>query len=1358
MKTHPRLLLALISSVAITSGVSQSQAASISLTNSDTVASFFSKGNWNDGVAPHAGNSYFTAGYILRGPANLANSDTNYVFQGDSLSLDAAGALYMKTTNRVTINNLILNGGMFYHASSGATPDRVLLAGNVTLAPTTLSTISLTGGGTRLINFLAPFNGAGNLQLIGAASSIVYLSASNIFGGGSLTNTIGKLQLNDLNALHGLGNVTVTNTSSVGAQILAPLDGTYYSVPLFLAGNGLPTFTATPGALCFSNTTGIWPGAIVSLNDNATVSISSTTGSTNTLSGPLGGAYTLTLRGYAPSGPVDEGFILTGTSTNTGTLRILATNSANVYVWPVGGENRLSSVAPLALSAASSLTAQFDLNGLNQQVGGLISSGAGIKQLINSGAAAVTLTISNSATHNFDGVLGPNSDNITLIKQGSGVQVLSGYNTFLGNTTVSGGTLRVDGSLGSGTRAVTIRSGGMLGGGGSVVDAVTVQSGGGLSPGAGVAAPGTLGLTSLALNGASLQMDLDAANNTTGAGVNDLIQVNGVLNVSGTIEVSLTFLNGLPVAGTTYTLISAASLASGAASNFTLAPGSGVVAAFDTTSTPGSVLMTIQSGNIAPLVWLGTHGHNWDLSSLNWSNTLTGNPDKFVGLDPVTFDDSSTNPTVNLVGQLLTGPVAFNNSLLNYTLGGSGSIAGFNNVTLNGTATVTLATDNTYTGGTMVNAGTLKLGNGGTNGSVVGGITDNSLVVFDRTDTVTSSNSIDGFGALVKANTNTLILVSNNVYSGGTTISNGTLQLGNGGATGSLQGDIVNNGVLQINRSANLTLSGLISGSGSLQQVGGATTVLTADNSYAGGTTVAAGTLQLGNNGGSGQVVGDITNNAALIFNRGADLDFTNIIRGAGSVTKNGNGALTFTVNQPFTGALTAGGGTLVLTNVNSQTNTIFSNGILVVGNSGALGTGGLDTTASTPTGRLELANNVTVLAGKTFRLYARNNLSTAVLNTSGSNTIATSISLDAGGSQYHVESDTGTLAIGGFSGLTATHTLHLQGNGNGLVYGPITGAGPLVMDGPGTWVLTGASSYDTTTISAGTLQIGNGGSSGTLGNGVVTINSALVLNRSGSYTVANYLTGSGMLTHLGSGTATFSSTNDYTGPTAVLGGVLLINGTLANSPVSVARGAALGGQGTIFTPVTLDPGSVLAPGTAAIGTLTVSNDLALSGNLLVKLDKSLDQPNDQLVVSGLLTNAGTGSITLTNLGPGLATGDTFRLFNQPLANGGALTVTPLAGISWTNRLAWDGTIAVTYAPPLVSTNPPYLTNAVSGTHLQLSWPADHLGWRLEVQTNGLTTGLSTNWYTWPGSATNTSESIPMVPGNPTVFFRLIYP
>lgn len=189
--------------------------------------------------------------------------------------------------------------------------------------------------------------------------------------------------------------------------------------------------------------------------------------------------------------------------------------------------------------------------------------------------------------------------------------------------------------------------------------------------------------------------------------------------------------------------------------------------------------------------------------------------------------------------------------------------------------------------------------------------------------TTSLDGAITGAGAVMKNNGGVLILSANNTYSGGTTINAGTLQLGNGSTAGSITGNIVNNGELAVNRSNTLTQSGVISGSGSFQQNGTGTTILTADNTYTGGTTINAGTLQLGNGGASGNVAGDIINNGIVAVNRSDELLFPGNISGSGALHKDGPGGLTLTGQYSLTGGTWVNAGSLTFSGNTVTTNII---------------------------------------------------------------------------------------------------------------------------------------------------------------------------------------------------------------------------------------------------------------------------------------------------------------------------------------------------------------------------------------------------------------------------------------------------
>jgi outer membrane autotransporter protein len=229
-------------------------------------------------------------------------------------------------------------------------------------------------------------------------------------------------------------------------------------------------------------------------------------------------------------------------------------------------------------------------------------------------------------------------------------------------------------------------------------------------------------------------------------------------------------------------------------------------------------------------------------------------------------------------------------------------------------------------GAVTFNGGTLQFGSALSSARAMT-VNANGGVIDTQGNTDTLSGVISGSGALTKIGSGALVLTGANAYAGGTTISAGTLQLGDGGTSGGIVGDVANNGALAFDRSDATTFGGMISGSGAVQQIGAGATTLTGANTYAGGTTISAGTLT---GSATSFGAGAILDNGALVIAQPADADFANPINGSGVFTKQGAGRLNLTGSNGFSGPTTVAGGTLAVNgSLANSAVTVQSGGVL---------------------------------------------------------------------------------------------------------------------------------------------------------------------------------------------------------------------------------------------------------------------------------------------------------------------------------------------------------------------------------------------------------------------------------------------
>ncbi len=216
-------------------------------------------------------------------------------------------------------------------------------------------------------------------------------------------------------------------------------------------------------------------------------------------------------------------------------------------------------------------------------------------------------------------------------------------------------------------------------------------------------------------------------------------------------------------------------------------------------------------------------------------------------------------------------------------------------------------------------------------------------------------------------------------------------------------------------------------------------------------------------------------------------------------------------------------------------------------------------------------------------------------------------------------------------------------------------------------------------------------------------------IETNGPLSFTGVISGPGGLSKTNAGVAVLYNTNLYQGNTTIKMGALTLGGgsSISNSPVIdlwaggsfdvlalpggfvLEAAQTLKGNGTVW-------GNVIAKGAispgASVGSLTNIGNLILAGSLLIDVDKSLSpgSSNDFITVTGALSHGGGATLTVVNLGPTLAVNDRFQIFNQPVSGGHTISVTG-GGATWTNRLAFDGSIGVltlsVTPPPVPATN-----------------------------------------------------------------------
>lgn len=598
-------------------------------------------------------------------------------------------------------------------------------------------------------------------------------------------------------------------------------------------------------------------------------------------------------------------------------------------------------------------------------------------------------------------------------------------------------------------------------------------------------------------------------------------------------------------------------------------------------------------------------------------------------------------------------------------ISGTGAISklGTNNLTLTGAIS--------STGGISFTGGSVQIGNGNTIADFTGDISNGGNLTFNHANAATFSGNQTGTGSFIKLGTGNLTVLGLHQMVGGTTVSAGTLTLGNGANLGIVQGNIVNNSAVVSNADDDGAFSGTMSGTGFFTKLGAGNLQVITDHTFTGGTTISAGTLSVGS-GTNGSIVGDIVNNASIIFQRTDNFTFGGDTSGSGNFTKTGPGQLILTGDNTFTGATSILGGSLSIGNggtTGTFTSDVDSAGELIFNRSDDVTYGG----------NLTGTGSLTKQGAGTLLLTGTNTFSGALDIQTGTLAINADASL---GSTGAISLDGTTLQ--GNASFTTARPLTLEA-GNGSVAatggatltlnGVISGTGGLLKTGVGTVALTGTNTYGgATTVSAGVLEFS---SADNFGIGDITLNGGGLRWASGTttdisanlasldtantpfdtngndVTLASVLAGSGSIIKQGTGTLSITGSTTLTGGVRATAGTLQLgslgnlgpgNLTLNDATLQWASGSTadfssrlndLGAAGAIFD----TNGNTINLASAIGGT----GDLTKSGAGILSLSADNTYTGDTFVTAGTL-RLGTAAALPSSTALDVAAGATFDL------------------------------------------------------------------------------------------------------------------
>ncbi|EIC6291462.1 autotransporter outer membrane beta-barrel domain-containing protein [Salmonella enterica] len=1168
--------------------------------------------------------------------------------KGHTLNNQAGGAISANTAVAINGNgNTITNQGKMTGVSDG-----LLISGNNNIVTT-------SGGEISGKNGIRVSKGSGNQITAKSGSKITTTSTGISIAGGNnqiTTESGSAIVAKDNGILINSGANNVTN----GGSITATGSSISYGIHYYSGTSGTITNTGT------ITTTGKGAG-------DASVYAH-------------GGAVTIN-----NSGTMDSSVF--GVYVTTGhTLNNLAGGSitANTAVQFHGNNNTLANAGAI-LGDTNGVTISGSGNTLTNQ--GKITGGTNAI-LINSGSKNNTLTL-NTGTEISGSITDDNnsaSANNNLILDGEGTlgSSISGLNsvTSSGDWTLSGATMNLSGTTNS---ALWVKSGTLILNGAMTAKGATVDSGTTLQ----IGNSGTLGT----FNGDIVDNGTLTFNRSDAAAYGSVISGSGNVVKQGGGELTLSnnnsYSGGTTIAEGTLTATAGGALGSGNIDNraylkLDAASASDPFIVADLTTHSGATVeigagSTLQANTLT----------QQDGSTLTADLTATSGP-------AIRAKNVNLDGTLNVASPASQEPIRSTDDLISLALIESdNAISGdFDGITINGNAmnpdafitvvgqknvndthydlveTLTWYADR-YNAAIDAH-GTFNLADA-----------DDSFTVNTVLENVDANSGWNG-QSLTKTGAGTLILNAENTYTGGTTISEGTLVANNVEALGT--GNVTDNATLELNTGGDF--DNAISGSGQVVKSGDKTLTLSGANSYTGGTTISGGTLVATNVEALGS--GDVTDNATLELNTGGNTEI-----GAGSTLQ------ATTLTQKSDSTLTI--------NLNSNTADPVIHAASQVSLAGTLDITGVgDVLDSDPASTDDLDTFTLIASDKTIAGDFEK-LTVAGMDADLADFITVDGRIDDTGKQYELTTaltwyadrdDAVTDAHGTFNltnadGSFAVNTV-LENVDATLDPDSATGwdGTSLIKQGAGTLILNAENTYTVgTTISGGTLVATNVDA---LGSGDVTDDATLELNTGGTFD--NAISGSGQVVKSGDKMLTLSGTNSYSGGTLISGGTLVatnvdalgsgdvtddatlelntggtFDNAISGSGQVVKSGddtLTLSGSNTYTGGTIISGGTLVASNVEALGTGDVTNDAVLELNTGGDFDNAISG-SGQVVKSGDETLTLSGSNTYT--GGTLISGGTLVASNVEALGSGDVTNDAVlelnTGGDFTNAISGSGQV-----------------------------------------------------------------------------------